>query len=65
MKRKDAIRVLHKGGLELPAGYKFDREEANARRGRPDLTASTLITYQVKNAKQDESPIVTDNRTHP
>ena len=31
MTRKEAIRVLREGGLQLPAGYKFDRKEANAR----------------------------------
>jgi antitoxin MazE len=35
MTRKEAIQLLHKGGLHLPAGYKFDREEANARQGVP------------------------------
>ena len=31
MTRKEAIEVIRKGGLHLPAGYKLDREEANAR----------------------------------
>jgi antitoxin MazE len=35
MTRKEAIEVLRKGGLQLPAGYKFDRKEANARPGVP------------------------------
>jgi antitoxin MazE len=31
MTRKEAIQVMRKGGLELPAGYKLNREEANGR----------------------------------
>jgi antitoxin MazE len=31
MTRKEAIQIVRDGGLQLPPGYKFDREEANAR----------------------------------
>jgi len=61
MKRIDAIRILHNGGLELPTGYKFDREDANAR----GLTAAARNANKTTDAKQDESLAVTSNRTHP
>ena len=35
MTRKEAIGALSKGGLQLPAGYKFDRVEANTRPSLP------------------------------
>jgi antitoxin MazE len=31
MTRQEAIRTVRTGGLRLPPGYKFDRQEANAR----------------------------------